>query len=184
MVMVPFGDARTPHPCRPPPLDAASTESDDARSVCARTDHVVRESAQDWEAWRARQTGNGVRVPPGLGGSEIPPAFLSSPHRCEPGPKGPSAEPIADIVETKRSNPRFGYVRIAQQIAHAFGVEIDKDIVRRVLAKHWRPGDLEAESAGRLTTVCGKQNLSANLNQRRMSPCPQILRGLLAPDQP
>ena len=32
-------------------------------------------------------------------------------------------------------------MRIAQQIAHAFGVDIDKDIVRRVLAKHYRPGD-------------------------------------------
>jgi hypothetical protein len=32
-------------------------------------------------------------------------------------------------------------VRIAQQIAHAFGVDIDKDVVRRVLAKHYRPDD-------------------------------------------
>ena len=30
-------------------------------------------------------------------------------------------------------------MRIAQQISHAFGVEIDKDTVRRVLAKHYRP---------------------------------------------
>ena len=35
----------------------------------------------------------------------------------------------------KRRNPKFGCVRIAQQIAHAFCIEIDKDIVRRVLAK-------------------------------------------------
>jgi transposase InsO family protein len=41
----------------------------------------------------------------------------------------------------KRRNPRFGCVRIAQQISYAFGVEIDKDVVRRVLAKHDRPGD-------------------------------------------
>ena len=39
----------------------------------------------------------------------------------------------------KRRNPRFGWVRIAQQIAHAFGIEIDKDVVRRVLAHHYRP---------------------------------------------
>ena len=32
-----------------------------------------------------------------------------------------------------------GCVRIAQQIAHAFGIEIDKDVVRRVLSKHFRP---------------------------------------------
>ena len=48
--------------------------------------------------------------------------FSSSPHRCKPGPKGPSAELIAAIVEMKRRNPRFGYMRIAQQISHAFGV--------------------------------------------------------------
>ena len=39
----------------------------------------------------------------------------------------------------KWRNPRFGCVRIAQQISHAFGIEIDKDVVRRVLAKHFRP---------------------------------------------
>jgi putative transposase len=39
----------------------------------------------------------------------------------------------------KRRNPRFGCRRIAQQIAFLFGVEIDKDVVRRVLAKHCRP---------------------------------------------
>jgi putative transposase len=64
----------------------------------------------------------------------------SSPRRS-PGPKGPSAELIAAIVEMKRRNPKFGCVRIAQQIAHAFGVDIDKDVARRVLAKHYRPGD-------------------------------------------
>jgi transposase InsO family protein len=39
----------------------------------------------------------------------------------------------------KRRNPRFGCRRIAQQIAFVFGVELDKDVVRRVLAKHSRP---------------------------------------------
>jgi putative transposase len=67
--------------------------------------------------------------------------FSSSSHRRKPGPKGPSPELIAAIVEMKRRNPRFGCVRIAQQIAHAFGIEIDKDVVRRVLARHYRPGD-------------------------------------------
>jgi transposase InsO family protein len=50
--------------------------------------------------------------------------FSSSSHRRKPGPKGPSAELIAAIVEIKRRNPRFGCVRIAQQITRAFGVEI------------------------------------------------------------
>ena len=39
----------------------------------------------------------------------------------------------------KQRNPRFGCPRIAQQINKAFGVEIDKDVVRRVLAAHYRP---------------------------------------------
>jgi putative transposase len=64
--------------------------------------------------------------------------FSSGGHR-RPGPKGPSKELIDAIVEFKRSNPRVGCPRIAQEIAHAFGIDINKDIVRRVLAKHYRP---------------------------------------------
>jgi len=60
--------------------------------------------------------------------------FSSSFRRRKPGPKGPSTELIAAIVELKCRNPRFGCVRIAQQISYAFGVDIDKDVVRRVLA--------------------------------------------------
>jgi putative transposase len=79
--------------------------------------------------------------------------FSSSSHRRKPGPKGPSAELIAAIVELKSRNPQFGYVRIAQQIAHAFGVAIDKDIVRRVLAKHYRPDDSGSHSPSWLTFI-------------------------------
>jgi len=39
----------------------------------------------------------------------------------------------------KHRNPRFGCRRIAQQLSFIFGVEIDKDVVRRVLAKRYRP---------------------------------------------
>jgi len=67
--------------------------------------------------------------------------FSSSSRRRKPGPKGPSAELIAAIVEMKRRNPQFGCMRIAQQIAYAFDIELDKDVVRRVLAKHYRPDD-------------------------------------------
>jgi putative transposase len=58
----------------------------------------------------------------------------------KPGPKGPSQELIDAIVELKRRNTRFGCPRIAQEINKAFGVDIDKDVVRRILAKHYRPG--------------------------------------------
>ena len=57
----------------------------------------------------------------------------------QPGPKGPSAEVISAIVEMKYRNPGFGYQRIADQIALVFEIEIDKDVVRRVLANHYRP---------------------------------------------
>ena len=64
--------------------------------------------------------------------------LYASERRRRPGLKGPSAELIAAIIEIKRRNPRFGCVHIAQQISRTFGVEIDKDVVRRVLAKHYR----------------------------------------------
>jgi transposase InsO family protein len=65
--------------------------------------------------------------------------LYSSVRKGKPGPKGPSSELIQAIVELKQRNPRFGCLRIAQQINMAFGVDINKDLVRRVLAKHYRP---------------------------------------------
>ena len=66
---------------------------------------------------------------------------LFSPKRRsgKPGPKGPSPELVVAIVEAKRRNPRFGFQRIADQIALAFDISLDKDTVRRVLAKHYQP---------------------------------------------
>jgi len=66
--------------------------------------------------------------------------LFSSSRNGKPGPKGPTKELIQAIVEMKRRNPRYDCPRIAQQIAAAFGIEIDKDVVRRVLVKHYRPG--------------------------------------------
>ena len=60
-------------------------------------------------------------------------------RRGNPGPKGPTPELIAAIVEMKQRNPRFGYQRIAQQLSFIFGLGINKDVVRRVLAKQCRP---------------------------------------------
>ena len=61
------------------------------------------------------------------------------------GPKGPTKELIEAVVEMKRRNRTWGYKRIAQQIALAFGVDIDKDVVRRILGIHFHP---EAGSSG------------------------------------
>ena len=57
----------------------------------------------------------------------------------KPGPKGPPEELVQIIVELKRRNPLFGCPRIALIIAPTFAVDIDKDVVRRILAKHLRP---------------------------------------------
>ena len=79
--------------------------------------------------------------------------FSSLSHCRKPGPKGPSPDLIAAIGEMKRRNPRFGCVRIVQRIAHAFGIEIDKDVVRRVLARHYRPGDAGSNGPSWLTFI-------------------------------
>ena len=60
-------------------------------------------------------------------------------RRRKPGPKGPSSELIAAIVEIKRRNTSWGCRRIAQQLCLVFDLEINKDMVRRVLAKHYGP---------------------------------------------
>jgi hypothetical protein len=65
--------------------------------------------------------------------------LFSSAHRPrKPGPKGPSEALIRAIVELKTRNPRFGCPRIARIISQTFGVDVDKNIVRRVLAQHYK----------------------------------------------
>src|SRR6202162_1775231 len=71
--------------------------------------------------------------------------LFSATRRRRPGPKSPAKELIDAVVEIKRRNPRWGCPRIAQQIALAFGIEIDKDVVRRILSVHYRP---ESPSGG------------------------------------
>jgi putative transposase len=72
--------------------------------------------------------------------------ILFSPKRKRrPGPQGPNQELIGAVVELKRRNPNWGCPRIAQQIMLAFGVEIDKDAVRRILSVHYSP---ESDSGG------------------------------------
>jgi transposase InsO family protein len=66
--------------------------------------------------------------------------LFSPKRRGKPGPKGPSAELIRVIVEMKQRNPHWGCPHIAQQMALAFDIPMDKDVVRRILAHHYRPG--------------------------------------------
>ena len=70
----------------------------------------------------------------------------------KPEPKGPPKEVINAIVEMKRRNPRFGCPHIAQQINLTFGLNLDKDTVRRVLAVHYKP-DPATHGPSWLTTI-------------------------------
>ena len=65
--------------------------------------------------------------------------FASKACPKKPGPKGPGDALIQAIVELKSRNPRFGCPRIARIISHTFGVDVDKNVVYRVLARHYRP---------------------------------------------
>src|SRR6266849_4098967 len=65
--------------------------------------------------------------------------LFSSQQRRRPGPRGPRRELIDAVVQMKQRNPTWGCPRIAQQIALAFAIPIDQDVVRRILARHYRP---------------------------------------------
>ena len=64
--------------------------------------------------------------------------FSSRPCPKKPGPKGPEGV-IRAIVELKARSPRFGCPRIARIISQTFGIDLDKNVVHCVLAKHDRP---------------------------------------------
>ena len=86
--------------------------------------------------------------------------LFSSKGPTKPGPKGPSEEVIAAVVDMKRRNPSWGCPRIAQQIALAFAIPIDKDVVRRILAVRYEPAQtLVGRPGSRFLvtrrTVCG-----------------------------
>src|ERR1039457_5077140 len=79
-----------------------------------------------------------LRFHPGFKDFKYRLLYSSSPKK-KPGPKGPSPELIRAICELKQRNPRFGCPKIARHLAKTFGIDIDKDGVRRVLAAHYRP---------------------------------------------
>jgi putative transposase len=77
-------------------------------------------------------------------------------------------------VATKRGNPGWGCPRIAHQISLAFGVEIDKDVVRRVLSVHYRPepgsgGPSWLTFLGHTKDSCGAA-IYFDANQQRCEP--------------
>lgn len=65
--------------------------------------------------------------------------LFSSKRPRKPGPKGPSQDVIAAVVDMKQRNPSWGCPRIAHQITLAFGIPVSKDVVRRILAARYQP---------------------------------------------
>jgi hypothetical protein len=63
---------------------------------------------------------------------------FSPKRKANPGPNGPDAHIIPAVVEMKQRNPTWGCPRIAQQVNLAFGTCTDKDVVRRILEKHYQ----------------------------------------------
>jgi putative transposase len=60
--------------------------------------------------------------------------LYSSSPKGRPGPRGPAPDLIQSICELKRRDPRFGCPKLAQHLAKTFGIDLDKDVVHRVLA--------------------------------------------------
>src|SRR2546422_8635101 len=87
--------------------------------------------------------------------------LLFSPKaRKKPGPKGPSQEVMAAVVDMKQRNPTWGCPRIAQQIALAFGIpstrmwcgEFSPFVTGRNRTRRGRPGSRPSVTR---RTVCG-----------------------------
>ena len=78
---------------------------------------------------------------------------LRTHERCFFPVASPAHHPgSADSTRWQPRNPRFGCPRIAQQINLTFGLDLDQDIIRRVLAIHYKP-DPSKRGQSWLTTI-------------------------------
>jgi hypothetical protein len=84
--------------------------------------------------------------------------LFSSHGKGKPSPKGPNNELIKTIVEIKQRNPRFGCPRIALIISNTFGIKINKDILRRILIKHYHPGPGERDGPSWLSFIANMKD--------------------------
>ena len=77
----------------------------------------------------------------------------------------------------KRRNPRFGCRKIAQQISYAFGIEVNKDVVPRILEKHPVPSS-NGDGPSWLTAIAhAKDNLRQPLPELSVRKYPLFLPG-------
>ena len=112
--------------------------------------------------------------------------LFSSTVRKTPGPKGPHPDVIAAVVAMKQRNPTWGCLRIAQQIAVAFGISLDKDVVRRILSAPSRPGPGSAGPSWLTTLGHAKDRLWSHIRHGLDFPDikdPQIRLPLVEPVQ-
>jgi putative transposase len=79
--------------------------------------------------------------------------LFSSKSPKKPGRKGPSEELVKLIVEMKVRNPRFGYLRIAMQIQHTFGIKLDVGVIKRLLDKYLKPTNPNGSGPSWLTFI-------------------------------
>ena len=117
--------------------------------------------------------------------------LFSSHVHAKSGPKGPSQDVVNAVIDMKRRNPTWGCPRIAQQITLAFGMAINKDVVRRILAARDQPTP-ESSGPSWLTTLghakdslwsldlfrCESAVLPRTLGARRDGPVHPSHRGL------
>ena len=64
--------------------------------------------------------------------------LFSSNSLKKPGPKGPDQLIIDAVIEMKTRNVNYGCRRISMQISNAFGIDLNKYVVRRILSKHYK----------------------------------------------
>jgi len=65
--------------------------------------------------------------------------LFSNKSNKKPGRPAPPQEVITAVMQMKTRNPRFGCRRIAMQVSLTFGLDLNKDVVYRILAKYYKP---------------------------------------------
>jgi hypothetical protein len=76
----------------------------------------------------------------------------------------------------KQRNPTWGCPHIADQINLAFGTSINKDVVRRILAQHYRPMPTEGGSVlANVHRSCEGQLVESRLISMRIGRLADVL---------
>src|SRR4051812_40381690 len=121
------------------PCSSPGAQPDVERPAPLRIHVALSEFGSHSEAGDRLPPVDAVGVSSSVGASQVPTTLLSEAASQETRTEGPDEALIRAIVELKSRNPRFACPRIARIIAQTFGIDIDRNVVHRVLAKHDRP---------------------------------------------